>query len=76
MRTYERVHDYLSKLGLPTLEKSLDSYLETAHHRPVMDILDHLFEQEVKHKLSKKRENMLNRSLGRAMDPSCSGRGL
>ncbi len=60
MDSYERVHDYLNKLGLSTFEKSMDSYLETAHDRPFMDILDHLLAEEVKHKLSRKTENMLN----------------
>ena len=60
MDSYERVHEYLSKLGMSTMESIIDSYLETAHDRPVMDILDHLLSEELKHKLSKKTENMLN----------------
>jgi DNA replication protein DnaC len=48
MDTYERVHDYLNRLGLNVTEEAIDTYLETAHDKPVMDILDHLLEQEVK----------------------------
>ena len=60
MDSYERVHEYLSKLGMSTMENIIDSYLETSHDRPVMDILDHLLSEEIKHKLSRKTENMLN----------------
>jgi len=40
------------------MDSSIDTYLETLHYRPVMDILDHLLSDELKHKLSKKTENM------------------
>ena len=60
MDSYERVHEYLSKLGLTTMENIMDSYLETSHGKPVMDILDHLLSEDLKHKVSKKTENMLN----------------
>ena len=60
MDSYERVHEYLSKLGMTTVERIIDSYLETSHDKTVMDILDHLLSEELKHKLSKKTENMLN----------------
>ena len=60
MDSYERVHEYLSKLGMTTMENIIDSYLEISHDKPVMDILDHLLSEELKHKLSKKTENMLN----------------
>ena len=60
MDSYERVHEYLSRLGMTTMESIIDSYLEVSHDRPVMDILDHLLSEELKHKLSKKTENMLN----------------
>ena len=60
MDSYERVHEYLSKLGMKTMESIIDSYLGTSHDKPVMDILDHLLLEELKHKLSKKTENMLN----------------
>ena len=59
MDTYERVHEYLGKLGLSVIEGTIDSYLETTHGKPVMEILDHLLSQEVKYKISKKTENML-----------------
>ena len=60
MDSYERVHEYLSKLGMTTMESIIDSYLETSHDKPVMDILDNLLSEELRHKLSKKTENMLN----------------
>ena len=60
MDSYERVHEYLSKLGLTRMESIIDSYLEASHDRAVMDILDHLLSEELKHKVSKKTENMLN----------------
>ena len=60
MDSYERVHEYLSKLGMTTMENIIDTYLETSHDRPVKDILDHLLSEELKHKLSKKTENILN----------------
>ena len=60
MDSYERVHEYLSRLGMTTMENIIDSYLEVSQDRPVMDILDHLLSEELKHKLSKKTENMLN----------------
>ena len=47
MDSYERVHEYLSKLGMSTMESIIDSYLETSHDRPVMDILDHLLSEEL-----------------------------
>ena len=31
MDSYERVHEYLSKLGMSTMESIIDSYLETSH---------------------------------------------
>ena len=60
MDSYERVHEYLSKLGMTTMESIIDTYLETSRDKPVMDILDHLLSEELKHKLSRKTENMLN----------------
>ena len=60
MDSYERVHEYLSKLGMTTMENIIDSYLETSHDKPVIDILDHILSEEMKHKLSKKTEKMLN----------------
>ena len=60
MDTYERVHDYLSRLGLSTMEGTIDSYLELSDGKPVMEVLDHLLSEELKHKVSKKTENMLN----------------
>ena len=47
-------------IGELTSENIIDSYLEASHDRPVMDILDHLLSEELKHKLSRKTENMLN----------------
>ena len=60
MDSYERVHEYLSKLGMTTMESIIDTYLETSHDKPVIDILDHLLSEELGHKLSRKTENMLN----------------
>ncbi len=60
MDSYERVHEYFGKLGLTTMENIIDSYLEASHDRLVIDILDHLLSEELKHKLSRKTENMLN----------------
>ena len=59
MDSYEKVHEYLSRLGLTTIENTIDSYLETSHDRPFMEILDHLLSEELKHKISRKTENML-----------------
>ena len=42
MDSYERVHEYLSKLGMTTMESIIDTYLETSRDKPVMDILGHL----------------------------------
>ena len=60
MDSYERIHEYLSKLGMTTMESIIDTYLETSHDKPVMDILDHLLSEELKHKISRKTEIMLN----------------
>ncbi|WMT50649.1 MAG: IS21-like element helper ATPase IstB [Ferroplasma sp.] len=60
MGPYERVHECLLKLGMATMESTIDSYLEASKNRPVMEILDHLLSEELKHKTSKKTENMLN----------------
>jgi len=54
------VHEYLSRLGLNTMDSIIDSYLETSHDKPVLDVLDHLLSEKLKHKLSKKTENMIN----------------
>ena len=62
MDSYDHIHEYLSKLGMKTMESIIDSYLETSHDKPVMEILDHFLSEELKHKLSRKTENMLNRS--------------
>lgn len=47
MDTYERVHEYLRKLGLNTMDQSLDNYIENSKDRSTMEILDQLLEQEV-----------------------------
>ena len=60
MDAYERVHEYLGRLGLFTMDSTIDSYLEKSHGRPVIEILDHLLSEELKHKVSKKTQNMLN----------------
>lgn len=62
MDTYERVHDYLNRLGLSVTEQIIDNYLESAKDRSFMEILDHLLEQETKNLKSKKVEMKLNYS--------------
>ena len=46
---YERVHSNLLRLGLTTAEEMLDNWISTAssNDKSVLEILDHLFEQEV-----------------------------
>ena len=56
MDSYERVHEYMQKLHLSTMEGILDTYLESSHDRPVMDILDHLLSEEVKNQKSRRVE--------------------
>ena len=60
MDSYERVHEYLIRLVMTTIENIIDSYLEASNNRHVMEILDHLLSEELKHKLSRKTENILN----------------
>ena len=60
MDSYERVHEYLSKLGMTTMESIIDTYLETSHDKPFMEILDHLLSEELKHKLSRKNGMICN----------------
>ncbi len=50
--TYERLHSNLQYLKLDTIEEILDNYLELAARdsKTTMEVLDHLFEQEKKHK--------------------------
>ena len=36
MDVYERVHDYLQKLGLSVTEQTIDNYLENSKNRSVM----------------------------------------
>lgn len=50
--TYERLHSNLQYLKLNTIEEILDNYLELAARdsKTTMEVLDHLFEQEKKHK--------------------------
>lgn len=62
MDTYERVHDYLQKLGLSTTDQSIDNYLENAKDKSVMDVLDHLLEEEVKDQRSRSIETRLRYS--------------
>ena len=62
MDTYERVHDYLNRLGLSVTEQILDNYLESAKDRPFMEILDHLLEQETRNLKSRKVEMRLKYS--------------
>ena len=50
MDPYERVHENLISLGLDTMEKTIDNYLENARDKGVVEILDHLRSEEVKSK--------------------------
>ena len=36
MDSYERVHEHLSTLGMDTIEKTIDNYLENARDKGVM----------------------------------------
>ena len=40
MDSYERVHEYLQKLGLSITDQTIDNCLESAKDRPAMEILD------------------------------------
>jgi hypothetical protein len=40
MDTYERVHEYLRKLGLNTTGQVIDNYLENSKDKSIKDILD------------------------------------
>ncbi|EQD69551.1 IstB ATP binding domain-containing protein [mine drainage metagenome] len=62
MDTYERVHDYLNRLGLSVTDQIIDSYLESARDKPFMEILDHLLEQETRNVRSRKVEMRLKYS--------------
>ena len=39
MDSYESVHECLSRLGLSTMESTIDSYLELSRGKPVMEYL-------------------------------------
>ena len=52
--SFERLEEYLCA------ESIIDTYLETSHSKSFMGIMDHLLSEELRHKLSKKTENMLN----------------
>ena len=62
MDSYERVHEYLNRLGLSITEQIIDNYLESSKDKPFMEILEHLLEQETKNRKSKKVEMRLNYS--------------
>ena len=62
MDSYERVHEHLSTLGMDTMEKTIDNYLENARDKGVMEILDHLLSEEVKSKRSHRYETKLKYS--------------
>jgi DNA replication protein DnaC len=59
MDSYERVHEYLTSLGLDVIEKTIDNYLENARDKSIMEILDHLLSEEVKSKRSHRYETKL-----------------
>ena len=62
MDVYERVHDYLQKLGLSVTEQTIDNYLENSKDKSFMEILDHLLEEEVKSSRSRALEMRLRYS--------------
>ena len=62
MDTYERVHDYPHELGLTITEQAIDNYIENAKDKSVMEILDHLLEEEVKSSKSRALEMRLRYS--------------
>jgi DNA replication protein DnaC len=62
MDSYERVHEYLDRLGLSVTGQIIDNYLESAKDKPFMEILEHLLEQETKNLRSRKVEMRLNYS--------------
>ena len=62
MDAYERVHEYLNRLGLSVTEQIIDNYLESAKDKPFMEILYHLLEQETRNLKSRKVEMRLNYS--------------
>ena len=59
MDSYERVHEYLTTLGMETMEKTLDNYIDNAHGKSVIEVLDHLLSEEVKSKRSRRYETKL-----------------
>ena len=62
MDTYERVHEYLQKLGLSITDQSIDNYIGNAKDRSIMEILDHLLGEEVKNLKSRNIEYALRYS--------------
>ena len=55
---YERLHDNLEKLKLNTITEIMDNYLEIAakEERSIVEILDHLFEEEQRAKQARNTE--------------------
>ena len=55
---YERLHDNLEKLKLNTIAEIMDNYLEIAakEERSIVEILDHLFEEEQRAKQARNIE--------------------
>ena len=62
MDSYERVHEYLRKLGLNTMDQAIDNYLQNSRDKSTMDMLDHLLEEEVKNLRSRSIEMRLRYS--------------
>ena len=62
MDLYDRVHQSLSKLGLSTMEESIDNYTENARDKTFMEVLDHLLSKEVKHQKSRHVETRIRYS--------------
>ena len=56
MDSHDRVHDYLSRLGLTITEQSIDNYLELAKDKSTIEVLDHLLSEEVKNQRNRHLE--------------------
>ena len=52
MDSYERVHEHLATLGMDTIEKTIENYLENARDKSFLEVFDHLLSEEVKSKRS------------------------
>ena len=56
MDPHDRVHDYLSRLGLTITEQSIDNYMELSKDKSTIEELDHLLSEEVKNQRNRHLE--------------------